>query len=71
MTIEQKKIALIHWITNLQDEAVLNQLDGFRQTSLRDLPKEVADLLVQSLSEPDADGVEHTSVRDMLNRSEV
>ncbi|WP_421879038.1 hypothetical protein [Marinoscillum sp.] len=71
MTIEQKKIALIHWITNLQDETVLNQLEGFRQTSLSELPEEIADLLAMSMAEPDADGVEHTSVQDILNRPEA
>ncbi len=70
MTIEQKKISLINWITNLDDETVINQIDGFRRTSLNDLPKEIVELLNMAAAEPDEDCIEHTSVQDILNMKE-
>jgi hypothetical protein len=68
MTIEQRKISLINWITNLNDEALINQIEGFRETSLNDLPKEIVELLNISDSESLDDSVEHTNSRDILNR---
>ena len=68
MTIEQRKISLINWITNLNDETLINQIEGFRQTSLNELPKEIVELLHISDSESLDDSVERTNSRDILNR---
>ncbi|MEO1052530.1 MAG: hypothetical protein AAFX87_18000 [Bacteroidota bacterium] len=70
MTIEQKKISLIHWITNLEDEAVIDQIEGFRKTSLSQLPKEIVELLTLSAAEKEEDCIEHTSVQDILDMDE-
>jgi lipid II:glycine glycyltransferase (peptidoglycan interpeptide bridge formation enzyme) len=68
MTIEQKKISLINWITNLEDETLINQMEDFRKTSLNELPKEIVKLLEISDSESFDDCIEHTNTRDILNR---
>jgi len=68
MTIEQKKISLINWITNLEDETLINQIEDFRKTSLSELPKEIVKLLQISDSESIDDCIEHTKSRDVLNR---
>ena len=68
MTIEQRKISLINWITNLDDETLINQIEGFRKTSLDELPKEIIELLNISDSESLDDSIEHTNSRDILNR---
>jgi hypothetical protein len=68
MTIEQRKISLINWITNLNDEKLINQIEGFRKTSLNELPKEIVQLLNISDSESLDDSVEHTNARDILKR---
>ncbi|MEO9802445.1 MAG: hypothetical protein ABJF04_04320 [Reichenbachiella sp.] len=68
MTIEQKKISLINWITNLKDERVINQIEDFRKSSLNDLPKEIVELLEISDSEDLKDCVEHTNARDILDK---
>lgn len=68
MTIEQRKISLINWITNLEDETLINQMEGFRKTSLNELPKEIVELLNISDSESLDDCIEHTSSRDILNK---
>ena len=68
MTIEQRKISLINWITNLNDETLINQIESFRKTSLTELPKEIVELLKISDSESLNDSIEHTNSRDILNR---
>lgn len=70
MTIEQRKISLINWITNLNDETVINQIEGYRKTSIKSLPKEIVELLTISAAEPIEDCIEHTSVQDILNMEE-
>lgn len=68
MNIEQRKISLINWITNLEDESVLNQIEDFRKSSLDELPKEIVELLKISDSENFNDSIEHTNSRDILNK---
>lgn len=66
MTIEQKKISLINWITNLDDEEVLDQIVGIQKLSLDDLPNSIVQLLKMAEAEPDDNLTVHTSVRDIL-----
>lgn len=66
MTVEQKKISLINWITNLEDEAVLDQIAGIQKLSLDDLPDSIVQLLKIAEAEPDDNLTVHTSVRDLL-----
>lgn len=70
MTIEQKKISLINWITTLEDETVINQIEGFRKTSLNQLPREIIELLTMSAAEKEEDCIEHTNVQDILDVKE-
>ena len=70
MTIEQRKILLINWITNLEDETVINQIEGFRKTSLSKLPKEIVQLLTISANESVEDCIEHTSAQEILDLDE-
>lgn len=66
MTIEQRKISLINWITNLDDETVITQIEGYRKASINSLPKEIVELLKISAEEPFEDCVEHTSAQEIL-----
>jgi hypothetical protein len=68
MTIEQRKIALINWITNLTEESIIDQVEVFRQKSLSDLPKEIVKLLEISDSAKEDDCFEHTNSRTLLGR---
>jgi len=68
MTIEQRKISLINWITTLDDEHKINQIEGFRKSSMDDLPSEIVELLKISDSERIEDCIEHSSSRDLLNK---
>jgi len=66
MTAEQKKISLINWITNLQDEVVLDQIAGIQKSSLDELPDAIVQLLKIADSEPEESLTVHTSVRNIL-----
>lgn len=68
MTIEQRKISLINWITNLEDESVIKQIEDFRKSSLDELPTEIVELLKISDTENLEDSVQHTTSRDILNK---
>lgn len=68
MTIEQKKISLINWITNLEDEAVINEIESFRSASLSELPKEIVELLQISDSTKEEDCIEHSASITILGR---
>lgn len=67
MTIEQKKISLINWITNLEDEVIIDQITVFQKSSLDELPKAIVELLKTAEAEPEENLIKHTSVRDILN----
>jgi hypothetical protein len=54
----------------LDDETVINQIEGFRKTSLSELPKEIIELLNLASSEPIENCIEHTSAQDILNMNE-
>lgn len=66
MTIEQKKISLISWITNLDDEVVLDQIAEIQQSSLDELPDAIVQLLKMAEAEPEDNLTVHTSVREIL-----
>lgn len=66
MTVEQKKISLINWIANLEDEVVLDQIAGIQKLSLDELPGAIVELLKIADSELEDSLTSHTSVRDLL-----
>lgn len=70
MTVEQRKISLINWIANLEDENVINRVEDLRKTSFEQLPKEIVELLTISAAEKEEDCIEHSSVQDILNLTE-
>lgn len=68
MTIDQKKISLIQWITGLQDEGTINALPDLRKKSVDSLPKEIAELLEISDSESEDELIEHTTSKEILGK---
>ncbi len=66
MTIEQKKISLINWITTLEDEVILDQMAAIKKTSLDELPDAIVQLLKRAEAEPEEKLVKHTSAKDIL-----
>ncbi len=68
MTIEQRKIALIKWITNLENESLIEQIEDFKSRSLDGLPKEIVTLLKLSDSAKESECIEHSASRNLLGR---
>ncbi len=66
MTIEQKKISLINWITNFEDESILDQIVGFQKSSLDKLPNAIIQLLKSAEEESEENLVTHTSAKNIL-----
>lgn len=66
MTIEQKKIALINWITNLENEVVLDRIVELQKSSLSELPDAIVQLLKMAEAEPEENLVKYTNSRDIL-----
>jgi len=68
MTIEQRKISLINWITNIEDESLISQMEDFKRKSLDELPKEIAKLLELSDTAKESDCIAHTTSKGLLGR---
>ncbi|MEQ8475294.1 MAG: hypothetical protein RIB54_03575 [Fulvivirga sp.] len=68
MTIEQRKLELITWITAIQNEDVLKRLEDFRNNPEPKIPNTILELLHESSSAKLEDCIEHTSARELLGR---
>ncbi len=68
MTIEQRKLELINWITSIQNEDVLNRIEDFRNNPEPAIPDTILELLNESSSAKLEDCTEHTSARKLLGR---
>jgi hypothetical protein len=66
MTIEEKKISLINWITTLEDEELLDQIAGFKKSSMDELPDAIIQLLKNAEEESEDNLVKYTGVEDLL-----
>jgi len=68
MSIEQRKIELINWITSLNNESLLNRMEELRKSSTKNTPKEILSLLNLSNQASSDELTEHTTSRDILNK---
>lgn len=68
MTIEQRKLELITWITAIQNEDLLDRIEDFRDNPEEKLPNTILELLHESSSAGLEDCIEHTSARELLGR---
>jgi hypothetical protein len=66
MFIEQRKIELINWITDLKNESLINRMEELKKVSFRNTPKEIISLLDTSNATNPSELVEHTTARDLL-----
>ena len=67
MTVEQRKIELINWITELKNESLITRMEELKIDSFRNIPKEIISLLDTSNAAKQSELVEHTTTRDLLN----
>ncbi|MBX2982531.1 MAG: hypothetical protein WBB32_02155 [Flavobacteriales bacterium] len=68
MTVEQRKIELIRWITNLSDGPLLDRVDDLRKAVSEKVPDPVMRLLELSAAAAPSELVEHSSVKELLKR---
>ena len=68
MTIEQRKLELITWITAIQSEDLLERIEDFRNNPEAEIPNTILELLHESSSAKLEDCIEHTSARELLGR---
>ncbi|GAB5465674.1 MAG: hypothetical protein Kapaf2KO_11100 [Candidatus Kapaibacteriales bacterium] len=68
MTIEQRKLELITWITAIQSEDLLGRIEVFRFNPSSEIPETILSLLRESSSAKLEDCIEHTSSRKLLGR---
>lgn len=63
MTIAQRKIELINWITSIENESSIEKLEELKDQFYQ-LPSEISEVLIVSESTPDSELIDHTSVKD-------
>ncbi len=68
MNIKARKTHLINWLTNLDNEALLNRIEELKQESQLEVPMEILSLLDTSNAADSAKLIEHKKVRDLLKR---
>lgn len=68
MTIEERKLDLISWLSNLDNENLLSRIEELKQGFHEKLPEEIVSLLDTSNSTDLSELVEHTNSRDLLSR---
>lgn len=68
MTIEQRKIELIRWITDLKDGSMLDRMDELRQVSATTVPQGIMHLLEISSAADSSTLVEHTTAKELVGR---
>ncbi len=67
MTVEQRKIELINWITELKNESLIDRMEELKKDSFSKIPEEIISLLDTSNAANQTELVEHTASRDLLN----
>ncbi len=68
MNIEKRKTHLINWLTELNNEALLNRIEELKDESQSKIPVEILSLLDSSNATDRSKLIEHTSVRDLLSK---
>lgn len=68
MTIEERKIELIRWITDLKDGSMLDRMDELRQAASGTVPEGIMHLLEASSAADSPTLVDHTTAKDLVKR---
>jgi hypothetical protein len=66
MTIEQRKIELIKWITDMENGSLIQHIEEIRDDSQEETPAEILSLLNSSNACASSELIEHISTKDML-----
>ncbi|MCF8459394.1 MAG: hypothetical protein K9G46_01590 [Flavobacteriales bacterium] len=68
MRIEQRKISLINWMMNLEDETLIGYIERIRNSSSSEIPQEIFMILEMSAAAKKDECIEHTDSRTILGR---
>lgn len=68
MSIEKRKSHLISWLSELNNEALLNRIEELKQESQSDIPQEILSLLDSSNAIDQSKLIEHTNTRNLLSK---
>jgi hypothetical protein len=68
MTIEQRKLELIAWISAIQSEEFIERIENLRKSPEYGIPDPILELLNESSSAKLEDCIEHTNARKLLGR---
>ncbi len=72
MTIAEKKIDLISWLTNLHDEDILEQLEGIRKRAvLEKYQKSLSPMSMEEFENSVAEAEEDFKVGKMISQDEL
>lgn len=66
MTIEQRKIELIKWITDMENGSLIQQIEEIKEDSQEEIPVEILSLLNSSNACNPSDLIEHSSSKKIL-----
>jgi hypothetical protein len=65
MTVQQRKHALIQWLTEVEDEKVIEKIETL-QHAANLIPEKISQLLEISASSNVAESTAHTSIKSLL-----
>jgi hypothetical protein len=65
MTVQERKHAIIQWITEVEDEKVIEKIESV-QKAVDQIPERIEQLLALSMQSEIADCTTHTSIKAML-----
>ncbi|MEM9686193.1 MAG: hypothetical protein AAF934_04650 [Bacteroidota bacterium] len=67
MNLDQRKIALINWITTLDNESILSSVEDVKRYTTQDIPGKIISLLQLSDKAGQHELTVHTSAKDLIN----
>jgi len=67
ISIQNKKVELIQWLTTLNDESIIQRLIDFRNSQIKDWWKELSDAEIESIEK----GIQDADKGDIVSHSEA
>ncbi len=67
ISIQNKKVELIQWLTTLNDESILQRLIDFKNSQIKDWWKELSDAEIESIEK----GIQDADKGNLISHSEA
>ena len=68
MTIEQRKLELISWLSSVQNEKIIEGIEELKNNPNINVPDMIVNLIKKSSQAAQEDCVEHTNVKNLIGR---